>query len=444
MIYNILEFGAKGDGVTNDAPAIQAAIDACTQAGGGKVVVPGGKTYKTGSLILKDYVELHLEMGAVLKASDHMEDYGSFADMEALDTSRSVPTYVNCEYAGKPKNYFIYAKDAKYVAITGFGTIDGNEEIYYGKVMRQHIQGAYYPRVPLLFFEHVIQLTLTGVTLTGSAFWTTHLVGCEDVLIDGMKILNNLRLANCDGIDPDHCKNVRISNCHIESADDSIVFKNTGSARQYGTCENIVVTNCTLISTSAAIKFGTESEDTFRNINISNCVISRTNRGISLQLRDGGSIENVNFSNISIETRRFSEHWWGEAEPIAITCLDRKPGVKAGKIKNIRFHNIDCKGENGIFIYGMDENRIENLCFENVKVELVNQTDWAKKDYDLRPCEGEGMLSEPMHAVYCRYADRVVFRNLDVEVQEEAKPFVEEECKVVDTTRFVCKQDWED
>ena len=356
MNYDILAYGAVGDGVTNDGPAIQAAIDACAQAGGGRVVVSGGKTYKTGSLVLKNYVELHLEMGSVLKASENKEDYGAFSDMEKLDTTIKVPTYMNCEYAGKPENYFIYAQDAEYVAITGFGKIDGNEEIYYGTVTKWHIDGSYYPRIPLLFFEHVTHLTLTGVTLTGSAFWTTHLVGCEDVLIDGIRILNNLRLANCDGIDPDHCKNVRIANCHIETADDCIVFKNTGNARQYGNCENIVVTNCTLISTSAAIKFGTESEDTFKNISVSNCVITRTNRGISLQLRDGGKIENCNFSNLSIETRRFSKHWWGEGEPIAITAIDRKPGVKAGKIKNIRFQNINCKGENGIFIHGMEDN----------------------------------------------------------------------------------------
>ncbi|RZT02499.1 glycoside hydrolase family 28 protein [Cuneatibacter caecimuris] len=437
MTYDILAYGAAGDGRNNDGPAIQAAIDACARDGGGRVLVPGGRTYKTGSLVLKDYVELHLEMGAVLRASEKKEDYGAFTDMEKLDTAIKVPTYMNCEYAGKPENYFIYAKDAKYVAITGSGKIDGNEEIYYGTVTKWHIDGSYYPRIPLLFFEHVTQLTLTGVTLTGSAFWTTHLVGCEDVLIDGIRILNNLRLANCDGIDPDHCRNVRIANCHIESADDCIVFKNTGSARQYGNCENIVVTNCTLTSTSAAVKFGTESEDTFKNISVSNCVITRTNRGISLQLRDGGAIENCNFSNISIETRRFSKHWWGEGEPVSITAIDRKPGVKAGRIKNIRFQNINCKGENGIFIHGMENNLVEDLYFENVRVELVETTDWPKINHDLRPCEGEGIIPGTLNAVYCRYAKGVKFNNLKIEVHEEVKKFVEQEVDAADTEDFV-------
>lgn len=97
------------------------------------------------------------------------------------------------------------------MAITGFGKIDGNEEIFYGKVTKWHIDGYFYPRVPLLFLENVRHLTIQQVTLTGSAFWTTHLVGCKEVLIEGIRIINNLRLANCDGIDPDHCNNVRIS-----------------------------------------------------------------------------------------------------------------------------------------------------------------------------------------------------------------------------------------
>ena len=78
--------------------------------------------------------------------------------------------------------------------------------------------------------------------------------GCEDVLVDGIRILNNLRMANSDGIDPDHCRNVRIANCHVECGDDAIVLKNSADYKEYGSCENITVSGCTLISTSAAIK----------------------------------------------------------------------------------------------------------------------------------------------------------------------------------------------
>lgn len=434
MDYRITDFGAIGNGIDNDAKAIQSAIDTCHQAGGGRVIVPGGRIYKTGSLVLKSYVELHLEMGAVLKASECIEDYDTFASQEKLDTTIKVPTYVNCEYAGKPVHYFIYSKDAEYVAITGFGRIDGTEEIYYGKEEKWYIEGAYYPRVPLLFLEHVFHLTIQHVTLTRSAFWTTHLVGCEEVLIDGIRILNNLRLMNCDGIDPDHCKNVRISNCHIEAADDCIVFKNTHGARQYGNCENITVSGCTLISTSAAIKFGTESEDDFCNIVVENCNIIRTNRGISLQLRDGGNIRNCIFSNLNIETRRFSRHWWGEGEPIAITAVDRKHDVSAGSISNIQFHNINCHGENGIFIYGnsKENKNIENITFENIKISLAEKTDWPKRNHDIRPCEGEGILDGTLNAIYARNAKKLDFRHVTVTVSDEMKKYMEQEMDIED------------
>ena len=322
MIYDILQYGAVGDGTTNDGPAIQKAIDACAAAGGGRVLVPGGHIYKCGSILLHSHVELHLEHGSRLKASENKED---FLEVEAAyrdhyrDTSLKVPSYENCEYDGEPKNYFIMAKDAEDVCISGSGVIDGSEENFYGEIDHNFIEGTYYPRIPMLLMKGVQHLTIREVTLTRSAFWTVHMVGCQDVLIDGIRILNNLKMVNCDGIDPDHCRNVRINNCHIESADDCIVFKTTEKNAYLGPCENIVVSNCTLTSTSAAIKFGTESVSDFRNITVTNCVISRTNRGISLMLRDGGNIENVTFANLHINTRMFSDQWWGEAEAICVT-----------------------------------------------------------------------------------------------------------------------------
>ncbi|MBQ1491934.1 MAG: right-handed parallel beta-helix repeat-containing protein, partial [Blautia sp.] len=202
--------------------------------------------FKSGSLILGSNTELHIESGAVLKGSDDINDYARFAD---LDTRRDVPSYVNCEYAGKPANYFLFAAGAENLRITGFGTIDGSEEIYYGEETPYFIDGAWYPRTPLLFLENIKHLTVKDVTLTRSGFWTLHMVGCTDVLVDGIRILNNLRLANCDGIDPDHCKDVRITNCHIECADDCIVLKTSGAYKAYGPTENILIRGCTLTST---------------------------------------------------------------------------------------------------------------------------------------------------------------------------------------------------
>ena len=438
MEYNVLQFGAAGDGMTNDTAAIQTAIDTCHAAGGGRVVLPGPGVYRCGALVLRSNLELHIGMGAILQGSDRLSDYALFGGADAAPQKRDVPSYVNCEYSGAPTHYFLYAKDCRNLSITGPGIIDGNEEIFYGTVTKWHIEGIFYPRAPMLFLENTEHLTIREVTLRRSAFWTVHLVGCRDVLIDGIRILNNLRLANCDGIDPDHCQNVRISNCHIECADDCIVFKNTAAAMQYGPCENIVVTNCTLTSTSAAIKFGSESEDLFRNILIENCVISRSNRGISLQLRDKGAIENVSFHNISIQTRLFKEEcFWGRAEPIAITVLKRKPDTNVGTVRNIRFSSISCRGENGILIYGEEEGLIRDISFRDVTVELCRTTGRAMGTHDLRPTLGPTSTEKGLCHVCGHNADHVRFRDCDFRAEPALEP------EIADSFRCTHCRDWQ-
>ena len=428
MIYYVDEFGAKGDGISNDRIAIQAAIDACAAAGGGKVVLSGGKTYISGYLLLKSNVEFHLENGCVLRGIDDLTEYYPLANGGVIHAHESgLPSYLNCEYAGRPFHAFIYALSAENIVISGYGTIDGNEEMFYGTDTQYHIEGSYYPRIPLVLLEDVKHLTVKDVTLAKCAFWTLHMVGCQDVLVDGIRILNNLRMANSDGIDPDHCKNVRIANCHVECGDDAIVLKNSADYKKYGPTENIVITNCTLISTSAAIKFGTEGEDDFRNVLVENCCISDSNRGISIQIRDCGNVENVMFSNINIITRRFSHQWWGRSEPICVTSLDRKEGVKHGKIKNVLFRNINCQGESGIVVYGTEDNPIEDITFDRVNITLEKRSKWAIEGYDIRPCELDNKF--PMKeegkvgGLFVRHAKNVVTENVTFTVKDSMKPY---------------------
>ena len=200
---------------------------------------------------------------------------------------------------------------------------------------------------------------------------------------------------------------MRIIGCHVVCADDCICLKASKGNSEYGPCENIIISGCTLTSTSAALKIGTEGVGNFRNVIVSDCIVSKSNRGISIQIRDGGNVENVSFNNIYIETRRFCPDWWGSAEPIAITAFRRDENTVCGSIKNIRFNNIICKGENGVLVHGTKDNLIKDVTFENVKVTLDKTSKWDCGIYDLRPAIDYGITDSKNSCFYIKNAENV-------------------------------------
>lgn len=394
---------------------IQTAIDEVRDAGGGKVVLESG-TFLTGTLRLYSHINLHLEQGAILKASDKPKDF------------------IDCENAGglygvSQGAFIIEAMDCEHISITGLGCIHGNGLAYMdgwrspeGEYIRKHKE--WRPRG--IGFTSCKHVTLKDFTFRESASWTIHFTGCEDVLAQGLHILNRLDIGNCDGIDPDHCRNVRILGCHIEAADDCIVLKNTIEHTDKGPCENIVISNCTLISTSAAIKLGTESSGDFRNILVDNCIIQRSHRGLAIQLRDDGVIENVSFTNCIVETRRFHPLYWGRGEPIYVTAVPRNDGDKAGTIRNIRFFNIRCRSEGGVFIQGTEDAPIENLSMESVAVEMINRSRWEGGHHDLRPTHGDehgGLEEHKIHGVFIKHARDVYMRRIRTRWIDERPDF---------------------
>lgn len=395
--YNVKDYGALGNGIADDATAIQRAIDACTEAGGGQVLFPAGHIFMSGPLQLKSNIDLHLEPNATLLANPNEDIYR----LSAFGDNRGEGMM------------WLWCKDIENLSITGTGTIDGNGVAFMGAELHDSYElkpladPSFDPRPHVLTLIGVRKLLIRDVTIRNGAYWTVHLVGCDDANIEGISLLNNLKIRNGDGIDVDHSRHVRIANCYITSGDDCICLKNRREYEQYGKCEDIVVTNCVMTSRSCAIKIGSENMDSINRVMVDNCIITASNRGIGIQNRDEGTVTNVTFSNIQLDCRLWSDVWWGQAEPIYVTSYPRANGNhkdanwrfpkgqvegRCGEVREIYFNNITAISENGCFVGGDIPGRVNSIYFNNVRATLVRLTAYDHGLFDKRPCRGEGFI----------------------------------------------------
>jgi hypothetical protein len=403
-IFDIRDFGARGDGATNDAPSLQAAIDACHAHGGGRVLVPAGGTYLSGSLRLRSYVDLHVERGALLQASGRWEDY----------TERFLVSALSAGVVGEgsePAGIFLHALDAVGISLSGSGRIDGA-----GRHFIEEDLGYIY-RCPnarpfTVLFRGCRDVVIRDVLLTEAALWTVRLTGCSRVVIHGITIDNDLKMPNADGIDLDRCTNVRISDCDISCSDDAISLKTCEEFAEYGPCQNVTVSNCTLRSTSSALVVGVDATDTIRDVVFDNCVVRESNRGLSVNLGQEGDFENILFSNMVVETRIFHEGWWGRGEPIYVSAVPWHDRV--GTIRNVRFSNVLARSENGVYVAGSEPGSIAGVLLENVRVELTKHSRWKGGLYDRRPCQADGIYEHPTSGFHIDTAKDVTIRNCEV------------------------------
>jgi len=416
-VYNIKNWGAKGDGKTDDAVAIQKAIDACSKTGG-KVVIPAPFTFVSGPIQLKSSIELFVEGGDTLLANPNEK------------------IYTKAAFRNNPGEgtLWISGEHLSNVAISGTGKIDGNGISFMGAELEDSYElkpfNVLDPRPHVLTIVGGNNIRINDIHIGNSAYWTVHLIGCNDVVISGISLLNSLKVRNSDGIDLDHSKNVRISDSYIESGDDCICLKNRREFEEFGACENITVTNCTMTSRSCAIKIGSENMDTIRQVVFNNCIIKKSNRGVGIQNRDEGLVSDIVFSNMIIEGHLFSDVWWGKAEPIYITAYRRANGNnkdanwrfpkgvtegKVGAVKNIYFSNIKCSSENGVYVSAESNDKIANIVFDNVDVSIDKTTTIPGGIYDRRPSKVEGFVKGSTSGFYFDGAKSIMVRNCSVQ-----------------------------
>jgi polygalacturonase len=401
--FNVKDFGAAGDGRKKDTAAIARAIEACTKAGGGTVLLPPGK-YLTGALRLKSYVTLEVEAGATMLGSPDPEDY---------------PLYESVWGDRKEYSSLIYADGVEHITIRGQGTIDGQGQFWWRRMGwpdRRKIapeQRTAAERAELAKVAngrpHMIKLVrckfvvIEGLHLINSAEWTVHPLLCEFVRIDGITIENPVPSPNTDGINPESCRNVQIMNSRIDVGDDCVTLKSgkDEAGRHVGRPdENITINNCVMLKGHGAVTIGSEMSGGVRNVVVSNCVFQGTDNGIRVksQRGRGGVVEGFNVSNVVmqdvINAFTITTFYSGTDKPGDVFPV----GVGTPRFRDFHFSNITVRGSKTAGqITGLKEMPVENLTFSGVQIraqtglKITNAKDVVFQDVVIETEKGDAV-----------------------------------------------------
>jgi hypothetical protein len=399
-LFDVKAFGASGLRAQNATGACQAAIDACTAAGGGTVRVPPGE-YSVGMIQLKDNVTLHLDAGATLFL---IQDNTQFP---------------------RGRRAMVFAENASNISVTGRGTFDGLAQ-YEFVAMRgidpeiateieiaraAGVDMRRYYRVGVQTYMFILNncrnVLLRDISIVHSPLWNVRLNDCDRVHVRGVYIYSDLEKGvNADGIDIVSSRNVTISDSIIETGDDAIVLKSIARDGQPARpTENVTVSNCVLTSSSTALMIGTETQADIRHVLFNNCVIRNSNKGFGINVQDGATVSDVIVSNLTVETSRRHWNWWGSAEMCKLVLKKRTAASRLGAIRDIVVDNVIAHPRGTSTIVGHADGPIENIRLSNIDITML-----AENAADKRAT----------HGLYLERVRGVQIRDLSVRWSEEA------------------------
>ena len=382
-VFDVRQFGAKGDGKTLDTAAIQKALDECGQAAGGTVKFSRG-TYLSQPLTLRTKTTVLLDAGATLLACTNQSDFMKVPGdwLKAKSGGDFIP--------------LIGGKDLVDVTFTGKGTIDGNGAVWWEEAekARQKVSGYTLPRPNLIVLTRCKNIRLENLTVQNSPKFHFVPTECEGVVISNVTVLAPVHAANTDAIDPSGCKNVLITKCRIDVGDDNVAIKagKKVEGREFA-CEDITVTDCTFLH-GHGMSIGSETSGGVRNVTVRNCTFENTENGLRIksQRGKGGIVENISYSDITMKnvnpaitlTCYYMNNSAGDTARPAGAGSNSTPAIASNTpvYRNIHISNLKatCPQVAGI-ITGLPESMISNVVFENVQIS-------AAKSFEIRNATG--------------------------------------------------------
>ncbi len=431
VIANLRHYGAKGDGAANDTPAINRAIAELSAKGGGTLWFPAG-TYKCFTIRLKSHITLHLDQGAVILAADWPGTVdGAYDHAEPMD-----PAYSTFQDFGHShwRNSLIWGEGVNDIAITGPGLIWG-KGLSRGDGKDNWLKDPSGPGTAnkAIALKNCRNVLLRDFKVLEGGWFALLATGVDNLTIDNLLVDTNR-----DGLDIDCCKNVRVSNCTINSPyDDAICPKSSFALGYPRVTENLTIDSCLVTGNyqigsvldgtwkkmpaefapliHGRIKFGTETNGGFRNITVTNCIFEDS-RGLAFQTVDGGMVEDVTVSNLTMRGIINA--------PIFLRLGKRMRGPAGrpiGTMKRVLISNIVSSGANLLpsVIAGLSERPIEDLKLSDIYLQHEGGAPAAMAA--LQPPENElGYPEAPMfgdlpaHGLFARHVRNLEMSNIEV------------------------------